>query len=109
MTVMVMLSDTTLTTDNGRGGHHSFTRFLLSAILEAQHKIREFLNKYFETSTRANRQKQSYDYATEKWKDIKIALLNKLAKEKSHPQSQLSGELCKPMTDHKSYIAGLQI
>ncbi len=31
--------------------------------------------------------------------------MNKLAKvKKSHLQAQLSEELCKPMTDHKSYV-----
>ncbi len=29
---------------------------------------------------------------------------NKLAKVKSHLQTQLSEELCKPMTDSKSYV-----
>jgi hypothetical protein len=51
-----------------------------------------------------NRQKQSCYYATERWKDIKIALMNKLAKVKSHLRAQLSEEICKPMTDHKSYV-----
>ena len=30
--------------------------------------------------------------------------MNKLAKVKSHLRAQLSEKLCKPMTDHKSYI-----
>jgi hypothetical protein len=30
--------------------------------------------------------------------------MNKLAKVKSHLRTQLSGELCKQMTGHKSYI-----
>ena len=50
----------------------------------------------------ANRQRQNYYYATERRRDIKITLMNKLAKVKSHHQTQLSEELCKPMTDHKS-------
>ncbi len=58
----------------------------------------------FEESNSANHQKQSYYYATETWRDIKIALMNKLARVKSHLQAQLSAELCKLMTDHKSYI-----
>jgi hypothetical protein len=33
-----------------------------------------------------------------------IALMNKLAKVRSYLQTQLSEELCKLMTDHKSYI-----
>ncbi len=71
---------------------------------EAQHKIGEILNKYFEGSIRANLQRQSYFYATQRWRDIKIALMNELAKVKSHHQTQLSGELCKPKTNHNSYF-----
>ncbi len=82
----------------------SFTRFPLAAIFDAQHKISEIIHTYFEESTRANRQRQSYYYATERWRDIKIVLMNKLAKVKSHLRTQLSEKLCKPMTDHKSYI-----
>jgi hypothetical protein len=52
----------------------------------------------------ANSQKQSYYYAMERWRDIKIALMNKLAKVKSHLRAQLSEELCKLMTYHKSYV-----
>jgi hypothetical protein len=77
-------------------------------IFDAQHKISEILNKHFEGSNRANSQRQSYYYAKERWRDIKIALMNKLAKMKSHVRAQLSEELCKlnkfVMTDHKSYI-----
>jgi hypothetical protein len=62
------------------------TRFPPAAIFDAQHKISEILNTYFEESNRANRQRQSYYYATERWRDIKIALMNKLAKVKSHLQ-----------------------
>jgi hypothetical protein len=75
-----------------------------AAIFDAQHNISEILNKYFEESNCANRQRQSYYYAMERWRDIKIALMNKLAKVKSHLGAQLSEELCKPMTDHRSYI-----
>ncbi len=80
--------------------YHSFTRFPQAAIFEAQHKISDILNKYFEESNRAKRQKQSYYYAKERWIDIKIVLMNKLAKSKSHLRTQFSEELCKPMTDH---------
>ncbi len=73
-------------------------------IFDAQHKISEILNKHFEESNWANCQRQSYYHATERWRDIKIALMNKLAKVKSNLQAQLSEELCKPMTDHKSHI-----
>ncbi len=38
--------------------YHSFTRVPTAAIFEAQRKISEILNKYFEESNRSNRQKQ---------------------------------------------------
>ena len=84
--------------------YQSFTKFLPLAIFEAQHKISEILIEYFEESNRTKLQKQSYYYATERWRDIKIALMNKLAKVKSTLQLQLSDELCKPITDHKSFV-----
>jgi hypothetical protein len=84
--------------------YNAFTKFQPAAIFDAQHKISEIHNKYFEESNRPNRQKQSYYSATERWRDIKIALMNKLAKVKSHLLAQLTEELCKPMTDHKSYV-----
>jgi hypothetical protein len=67
--------------------YHSFTRFLLATIFEAQHKSSEILNKYFEDSNRANRQEQSYFYATKRWRDIKIALIIKLAGEITSPNT----------------------
>ena len=75
-----------------------------SGNFESQHKNSEELNKYFVVSNRTKCQKQSFYYATERWRDIKVALLNKLAKVKSELQSQLSDELCKPITDHKSFL-----
>ncbi len=78
---------------------NAFTKFPPATIFDAQHKISEILNKYFEESNLANRQRQSYFNATERWRDIKIALTNKLAKVKSYLRAQLSEELCKPMTD----------
>ncbi len=64
----------------------AFTRFQQATIFDAQHKISEILNKYFEESNHANRQRQtrSYYYAAERWMDIKIAQMNMLAKVKSH-------------------------
>jgi hypothetical protein len=73
---------------------HAFTRFPPAASFDAQYKISEILNKYFEESNQANCQRQSYYYAMERWRDIKIALMNKLANVKSHLQAQLSEELC---------------
>ena len=61
----------------------SSSNFLLQAIFEAQYKFSEILTKYFEESNRTERQKQSYYHATERWRDIEIALMNKLAKVKS--------------------------
>ncbi len=65
---------------------NTFTRFQPAAIFDAQHKISEILDKYFEEpeSNRAIRQRQSYYYATERWRDIKIALSKKLSKVKLH-------------------------
>ncbi len=85
----------------------AFTRFPPVEIFDAQHKISEILNKYFEESNRANRQRQSCYYATERWKNIKIAIMNKLAKVKSHLQSWgtlQTKEICKLITDHQFYI-----
>ena len=89
---------------NIRHGTHHFSKFQPQAIFEAQHKISEILINYFEESNRTKRQKQSYYYATERWRDIKIALMDKLANVKSTLRSQLSDELCKPITDHKSFV-----
>ena len=83
---------------------HIISKFPPPAISEAQHKISETLSKHFEESKRTKRQKQSWYYATERFRDIKIALMNKLGKIKSTLRSQLTGELCKPITDHKSFV-----
>ncbi len=45
---------------------NAFTKFPPAAIFDAQHKISEILNKYFEESNRANSQRQSYYYAMER-------------------------------------------
>ena len=93
-----------LDSDEYQAWYISFSKFLPPAISEAQHTISETLSKYFEESNRTKRQKQSWYYATERWRDSKIALMNKLCKIKSTLRSQLSGELCKPITDHKSFV-----
>ncbi len=54
--------------------YNTFTKILPAAIFDAQHLISEILNKYFEESNWANRQKQIYYHAMERWRDIKIAL-----------------------------------
>ena len=86
------------------GTLRAFHLFPPPAIFEGQHKISEILSKYFEDPNRSKRQKQSYYYATERWRDIKIALMNKLYKIKSTLWLQLSDEICKPITDHKSFV-----
>ena len=69
--------------DEYQAWYQSFTNLPPPAIFEAQHKISEILMKYCEELNRTKRQKQSYYYATEQWRDIEIALMNKLAKVKS--------------------------
>ena len=76
--------------DEFQAWYLAFIKFPPPAIFEGQHKISEILSKYFEDSNRSKRQKQSYYYATERWRDIKIALMNKLYKIKSTLRSQLS-------------------
>ena len=90
--------------DEFQAWYLAFSKFPPLAIFKGQHKISEILSKYFEDSNRSKRQKQSYYYATELWRDIKISLMNKLCKIKSTLQSQLSDELCKPITGHKSFV-----
>ena len=62
------------------------------------------LNKDFEERNSANSQRQGYYYANERWRDIKIALIVKLAKAKSYLLSLISDEICKPTADHKPFI-----
>ncbi len=62
----------------------SLRKISAAAIFDAQHNISVILKKHFEKSNRAKSQRQSYYYATGKWRDIKIVLMNKLAKVKSH-------------------------
>ena len=81
-----------------------FSKFLPPAIFEGQHKISEILTKYFEEPNRSKRQAQSNYYATERLRDIKISLMNKLYKIKSTLRSQLNEELSKPITDHKTFV-----
>ena len=93
-----------LDSDEFQAWHLAFSKFPPPAIFEGQHKISEIISKYFEDSNRSKRQKQNYYYATERFQDIKIALMNKLYKIKSTLRLQLSDELCKPITDHKSFV-----
>ena len=72
-----------LDSDEYQAWYISFSKYPPTAISEAQHKISETLSKYFEESNWTKRQKQSWYYATERFRDIKIALMNKLGKIKS--------------------------
>ena len=74
--------------DDYQGWYTSLSKFPPPAIFEAHHKISEILTKYFEESNRTKvtkRQKQSYYYATERWRDIKIALINKFGENQINP------------------------
>ena len=71
-----------LDSDEYHAWYISFSKFQPPAISEAQHKISEPHSKYFEESNQTKRQKQSWYYATERLRDIKIALMNKLGKMK---------------------------
>jgi hypothetical protein len=82
--------DIDVDSDDYQAWYQSFTKFPLSAIVEAQHKISEILKNYFDESNRTKRQKQSYYHVTDRWRDIEIVVMNKLAKVKAYLQSQLS-------------------
>ncbi len=70
--------------DEYQAWYQAFTKFPAAAIFEAQHQISEILNKYFEEPILCTHQKKSYFSATERWRDIKIALMNKLVKVKAY-------------------------
>ncbi len=66
--------------------YQASTKFQQPANFEAQQKISEILNNHFEDSKRTKvtkRQKQSYHYDTELWRDIKISPMNKRTKVKT--------------------------
>ena len=69
--------------DEFQSWYVGFTKFPPPAIFEGQHKISEILSKHFEDPNRSKRQAQSYYYATERYRDITIVLMNKLYKVKS--------------------------
>ena len=81
-----------------------FTKYPPQAVFEGQNKINEILSKYFEEPNRSNRSCKSHYYATERFRDIKVVLMNKLYKIKSSLRSKLLEELCKPIVDHKSFV-----
>jgi hypothetical protein len=51
-----------------------FTTFPSQAISEAQYQINAVINKYIEGGNRTNCQEQSYFYATERYRDLKLIL-----------------------------------
>ena len=79
-----------LDSDEFQAWYLAFSNFPPPAIFEGQHKISEILSKYFEDSNRSKPQRQSYYYATERFRDIKISLINKLYKIKSTLLSHLN-------------------
>ena len=84
--------------------YKAFTTFPSQAIPEAQYQINAVINKYIEGGNRTNRQKQSYFYATERYRDLKIILQNRLSKVKSGLRSQLSEEIAKPIYNNMTFI-----
>ena len=58
-----------LDSDAFQAWYLAFSKFPPQAIFEGQHTISEILSKYFEDSNRSKRQKQSYCYATERFRD----------------------------------------
>jgi len=90
--------------DEFQAWYREFTTFPSQAISEAQYQINAVINKYIEGGNRTNRQKQSYFYATERYRDLKIILQNKLVKVKSSLRSQLSEEIAKPIYNSATFI-----
>jgi hypothetical protein len=62
------------------------------------------INKYIEGGNRTNRQKQTYFYATARYRDLKIMFQNRLAKVKSSLRSQLSDAITKPIYNNATFI-----
>ncbi len=62
------------------------------------------INKDIEGENRTNHQKQSYFYATERYRDLKIIHQNRLAKVKSSLLSQLSDEITKPIYNKTTFL-----
>ena len=83
-----------------------FTTFPARAISEARHQISTTINKYVEGGNRTNRQKQGYCYGTERWRDLKITLQNRLSRVKSGLQLelQLSEEISNPIYNNATFI-----
>ena len=75
-----------LESDDIQAWYLTFVGIPSSAVFEVQHKTNETPNNYFKEPTRTNLRKQIYWYATERWRDIKRVLKNKLAKLKLRAQ-----------------------
>jgi hypothetical protein len=90
--------------DEFQAWYREFTTFPSQAISEAQYQINAVINKYIEGGNRTNRQKQSFIYATERYRDLKIILQNRLVKVKSSLRSQLSQEIDKPIYNSATFI-----
>jgi hypothetical protein len=70
---------------------------------QAQYQINAVINKYIEGGNRTN-QKQSYFYGTERYRDLKIILQNRLARVTSSLRSQLSDEITKPTYNNATLL-----
>ena len=90
--------------------YRAFTTFPSQAISGAQHQIKMTICKYVDGGNRTNRQKQGYYYGTERWRDLKVVLQNRLSKVKllskvkSGLLSQLSEEISKPIYNNSVFI-----
>ena len=84
--------------------YRAFTTFPSQAISEAQHQINSTINKYVEGGNRTNRQKQGFYYGTERWRDLKITLQNRLSKVKSGLRSQLAEVISKSIYNTATFI-----
>ena len=93
-----------LDSDEFQEWYRAFTVFPSQAISEAQHQINTTINKYVEGRNRTNRQKQGYYCGTERWRDLKITVQNRLSKVKSGLRSQLSEEIAKPTDNNATFI-----
>ena len=90
--------------DEFQAWYREFTTFPSQAISEAQYQINAVINKYIEGGNRTNRQKQSYFYATKRYRDLKIILQKSLVKVKSSLRLQLSEETAKPIYNSTTFI-----
>ena len=98
--------DIDVDSDEFQEWYSACTTFPAQAISEAQHQINTTINKYVEGGTwnRTNRQKQEYFYGTERSRDLKNTLQNRLSKVRSGLQSQLSEEISKPIYNNATFI-----